>query len=45
MPFLPYKLYKQPKNASFAWAMFTGQNITNQQMEWMAMGIDYISFI
>ena len=33
MPFLPYKLYAQPKNAALPELCLLGQNITNQQME------------
>ena len=33
MPFLPYKLYAQPKNAALPELCLLGNNITNQQME------------
>lgn len=31
MPFLPYKLYAQPKNAALPELCLLGKNITNQQ--------------
>ena len=33
MPFLPYKLYAQPKHAALPELCLLGENITNQQME------------
>ena len=33
MPFLPYKLYAQPKNAALPELCLLGNNITNQKME------------